>query len=135
LQHSDEIEYVVGSVHHVNSIPIDFDLATYHTAVSSYSNLEDYLIAYFDAEYDLIIRFQPEIIGHIDLCKLFTPELQLKDYPIAWTRLERNIKVAVAYGALFEINAAAFRKGWDTAYPGPEIIYVCRILYSLPNNI
>ncbi|KIJ37113.1 hypothetical protein M422DRAFT_260503, partial [Sphaerobolus stellatus SS14] len=26
------------------------------------------------------------------------------------------------YGALFELNAAAFRKGWETAYPGSDIV-------------
>lgn len=31
---------------------------------------------------------------------------------------------AISYGALFEINAAAFRKKWDTAYPGVDIAEV-----------
>jgi histidinol-phosphatase (PHP family) len=131
FRHAREIEYVVGSVHHVNSIPIDFDLATYHTAVSSCSNLDVYLTAYLDAQYDLITRFQPEIIGHIDLCKLYTPDLKLRDHPVAWARLERNVIAAIAYGALFEVNAAAFRKGWDTAYPGLDIISVRTIFSSL----
>lgn len=130
----DRIEYIVGSVHHVNGIPIDFDLATYHKSLHSLGDdteertLELFLSAYFDAQYDLIRRFHPEIIGHIDLCRLYNPHLQLSSVPAAWQKLERNIIFAVEYGALFEVNAAAFRKKWDTAYPGLDVVKVRPLL-------
>jgi histidinol-phosphatase (PHP family) len=126
----DRIEYIVGSVHHVNGIPIDFDLATYHKSLHSLGGeaeqhaQELFLSAYFDAQYDLILRFRPEIIGHIDLCRLYNPELKMSSYPLAWQKLERNIIHAINYGALFEVNAAAFRKKWDTAYPGLDVVEV-----------
>jgi len=126
----DRIEYIVGSVHHVNGIPIDFDLTTYHKSLHSLGGEMDqdaqelFLSAYFDAQYCLIRRFRPEIIGHIDLCRLYNPELQLSSYPLAWQKLERNIVHAIEYGALFEVNAAAFRKKWDTAYPGLDVLEV-----------
>jgi len=66
----------------------------------------------------------PEVIGHMDLCLLYTPSLCLQDYPEAWLRLERNVRFAVEYGALIEVNAAAFRKGWKTAYPKEEVLKV-----------
>jgi len=34
----------------------------------------------------------------------------------------KNVLYAIEYGALFEVNAAAFRKGWDAAYPGQDVI-------------
>ena len=125
-----QIEYLVGSIHHVNSIPIDFDLPTFEKAVNS-SSSEDYsgsmaryLNAYLDSQYTLISRFKPEIIGHIDLCRLYNPQLQFKDFPEAWSKFDRNIRYAVDYGALFEFNAAAFRKGWETAYPSKDVVDV-----------
>ena len=127
----NQIEFLVGSVHHVNGIPIDFDATTYERAVASCSignegdAEEAFLSAYFDAQYELILRFKPEIIGHIDLCRLFCPSLRFSDYPSVWQKILRNIQYAIDYGALFEINAAAFRKNWDTAYPGKDIIKVC----------
>jgi len=127
----NRLEFLVGSVHHVNGIPIDFDATTYERAVASCSigNEGDaeatFLSAYFDAQYELIQRFKPEIIGHFDLCRLFSPSLRFSNYPSVWQRIQRNIRYAVDYGALFEINAAAFRKNWDTAYPGKDIIEVC----------
>jgi histidinol-phosphatase (PHP family) len=133
-RHGSRIEYLVGSVHHVNAIPIDFDLPTFQCAVDSFKSpstsdpsqaLEHLLLSYFDAQYDLMRRFHPEIIGHFDLCRLYRPALRFKDYPAVWAKVERNVQFAAEYGALFELNAAAFRKGWDDAYPGSDIIQVC----------
>jgi histidinol-phosphatase (PHP family) len=164
-RHQGRIEYIVGSVHHVNGVPIDFDLPTFHAAVSTCqtntvdhskesskedcdnqnkadsagdqgdSDSERFLFAYLDAQYALLRRFRPEIIGHIDLCRLYTPALRFSDFPHALTRLERNISFAVAYGALFEVNAAAFRKGWDSAYPANDVLQASAILQVLRLNL
>src|SRR6267378_3191822 len=79
--HKGRIDYIIGSVHHVNEIPIDFDLDTYHrclasiplatrVADSTYTDerLSIFLDMYFDAQFELLSKFQPEVIGHIDLC-------------------------------------------------------------------
>jgi hypothetical protein len=132
----NRIEYIVGSVHHVNGIPIDFDRETFHRCLASFSSesvspdesqtMERFLSSYFDSQYEVLRRFHPEIVGHIDLCRLYNPQLRFADYPGAYEKLERNVKFAVDYGALFEANAAAFRKGWDAAYPGEDTIEVRR---------
>ncbi|KAG9082525.1 histidinolphosphatase [Ceratobasidium sp. 370] len=133
-RYAGQIEYVVGSVHHCGGIPIDFDKPTFEKAVASFSESPGtitydtpttcqvaYLNAYFDAQLQLMQRVHPEVIGHLDLCRLYTPKLSLQD---VWPRVERNIRYAIDYGAVFELNAAAFRKGWDSAYPGREIVEV-----------
>ena len=43
-----------------------------------------------------------------------------------WDKVERNIRYAIGYGALFEANAAAIRKGWTTSYPSREVLRVSR---------
>jgi histidinol-phosphatase (PHP family) len=130
-KHHRRIEYIVGSVHHVNAIPIDFDLPTFHIALNSFpagtgdqenEQQGQLLLAYLDAQYDVLRRFRPELVGHIDLCRLYTPGLRFSDFPNALERLERNVRFAISYGALFEANAAAFRKGWETAYPGDDVV-------------
>jgi len=142
--HVGRIDYIVGSIHHVNGIPIDFDIDTYRHCLDNiplpahltesteadhgHERLGTFLDMYFDAQFELMNNFHPEVIGHIDLCRLYTPDLQLSAFPHAWAKLERNIKFAVAYGALFEVNAAAFRKGWSTAYPGHDVAEVDMLL-------
>lgn len=131
------VEYIVGSIHHVNSVPIDFDIATYHKSLHSPNSSgserelqETFLCAYFDAQYVLLLRFHPEIIGHLDLCRLYNPQLQISDYSLAWKKMERNIAYAIEYGALFEVNAAAFGKQWDSAYPARDVIKVKPLINS-----
>ena len=133
-RHGSRIEYLVGSVHHANGIPIDFDLPTFQRALDSFTDppnpnhsqaLECLFLSYFDKQFDLMRRFHPEVIGHFDLCRLYYPSLRFQDYPAVWEKVERNVQYAAEYGALFELNAAAFRKGWDDAYPGSDVIQVC----------
>lgn len=101
-------------------------------------------LSYFEAQYQMIDQLRPEVIGHFDLCRLFMPELVLlcpsggdagntEAESTAETRglreevaqvIERNIRLAVSYGALFEINSASLRKSWDTPYPARDVLDV-----------
>lgn len=143
---SEDIEYVVGSVHHVRETGIDFSEDWWKTCVAGFEPgssdchppptppttptdeaLTPYLHAYLDSQHTLLTRIAPPIIGHFDLCRLYAPHLPLDDvtrFPGVWDRVVRNVKEVVAYGGLFEVNAAAFRKGWDAAYPGKEVLRV-----------
>lgn len=129
-KHKDSLEYIVGSVHHCGEKWIDFDKAHFDECLDSYPG-EDWddkynklLEEYFDNQYNLIDKLRPQIIGHFDLCRLYYPNVSFRDRPNVWTKVERNVQLAISYGALFEVNAAAFRKGWSTAYPAPEIMDV-----------
>lgn len=127
-RHGDLIDYIIGSLHHVRGIPIDFDHATYLRAVdncgSDSNNLTTFFESYFDSQYTLITTHHPEVIGHFDLCRLYTPLIEFEQYPSVLPKIERNIRYAIGYGAVFELNAAAFRKGWSTPYPGRDIFEV-----------
>lgn len=158
-----KVEYLVGSVHHVQSVPIDFDKETFNKALEqfmephcdtneneSYRTIAAHLklmCGYLDAQLSVMERFQPEIIGHFDLCRLFLPQTpmtlagrhRVSDDQHTQTLLEavdkrvrRNIDFAIEYGALFELNSASVRKGWSTPYPGSDILEVSR---SDPQNV
>ncbi|TFY82100.1 hypothetical protein EWM64_g1911 [Hericium alpestre] len=101
-RHGDGIDYLVGSVHHVHGIPIDFDRETFQRCLASIPNSADmsdedrtgvFLEMYFDAQYEVMQRFKPEIVGHIDLCRLYTPTLDLRAYAAAWSKLTRNVEL------------------------------------------
>lgn len=124
------VEYIVGSVHHVNGQAIDFSREGFDSVLASFPNTSPtsqfnaLFCAYFDAQLIILERLQPQVVGHFDLCKLYYPDEDLRDYPEVWAKVQRNIRVAQAYGALFEISSAAFRKGWKTAYPSAEVFAV-----------
>ena len=157
LEHRKEIDYIVGSVHHVNGISIDFDKPTWTRCVQSViqrkqgstmtlspngksisfpgdlgikepteMELVSFLLAYLDAQYEMLQYHQPEVIGHFDLCLLWVPDLDLTSLKMEAVResIKRNVEYGIGYGALFEANAAAIRKGWKTSYPNPYILKV-----------
>ena len=123
------VDYIVGSLHHTNAIPIDFDRETFDRSVASFQNSDCTLTdahlrlvhQYLDDQMEVLQRLKPEVVGHFDLFRLFTPHFRL-EAPEVWGKVERNVQFAIGYGALFECNAAAFRKGWNTSYPGKEIL-------------
>ncbi|KAK0555146.1 hypothetical protein OC846_001827 [Tilletia horrida] len=142
-----KVDYLVGSLHHVHSVPIDFDPETFQralTSVSSASKEQDrhdaLMLAYLDAQLVLMERLRPEVIGHFDLCRLYRPKAAMRpnsaeatgNLQSIWDKVERNVRYAVSYGALFEINASSFRKGWDTAYPGRDVL---ELILSLGGRI
>ncbi|KDN35215.1 histidinol phosphate phosphatase H [Tilletiaria anomala UBC 951] len=147
----DVVDYLVGSLHHVRGVPIDFDLSTFTSALrlfevdnrqSAQYNEEErkerahalLILEYLDRQLELMQRLRPEIIGHFDLFRLYYPQFPVRpdtstprphlDALLAdvWKRIERNVRYACAYGALFEANSASLRKGWDTAYPGHDVL-------------
>lgn len=156
LDSRKDIQYVVGSVHHVAGVSIDFDRSTYlrsiehctantvgSTMSTSSSKLDmpqpsnpdliptddqlvPFLSKYFDAQYEMIEALEPEVIGHFDLCLLFNPGYRLDGHEEVWTRVKRNVERVVRYGGLFEANGAAIRKGWETSYPSKEVLQVSR---------
>lgn len=117
------IDVMVGSVHHVNSIPVDFDRATWQRALSTCRDEEDFYGHYFDHQHEVLRRFKPQVIGHFDVILLFAPDdTNLLHWPSVTEKIIRNIEFVVSYGGLFELNAASFRKGWTTAYPKPNLV-------------
>ncbi|PVU88688.1 hypothetical protein BB561_005738 [Smittium simulii] len=114
-------DYIVGSIHHVNGIPIDFDLETYNRAIHSCDDSTELLFqSYFLEQLDMIKSLKPQIIGHFDLIRIFSPE-----HPFSQKTLEilsESIDFAVSYGALFEVNSRAYKKKLEYPYPHPQVI-------------
>ena len=125
LRNSYQLDYIVGSVHHVcNGMPMDFDLPGYEKCIEKSGSEEDMFCDYFDAQYTLMAHIQPEIIGHFDLCRLGRPLMTTFSEKV-WSKIKRNIDYGISYGALFEINASAYKIGLSDAYPVRNILRVC----------
>ncbi|AET38451.1 histidinol-phosphatase Ecym_2752 [Eremothecium cymbalariae DBVPG len=74
-QHKEVLKFCVGSIHHVNDIPIDYNQALWFAALeSSGNNLRKFLLDYFELQYDMLKTLKPKVVGHFDLIRLFMPE-------------------------------------------------------------
>ena len=138
-----KLDMVVGSIHHVNAIPLDLDEKCWKNAsltlVKTKEDEKPERLAelmfeeYYDRQYDMLRSFNPHVVGHFDLIQLmalpenvgdFDRENIQANYPQIWSKIIRNIDYAVSVDSMIEINAAALRKGWATPYPKPEILKV-----------
>jgi histidinol-phosphatase (PHP family) len=76
------LDYIVGSVHHVEGVPIDYDISTYQLAeqaahaewlrlnsdsTAKVTPTEAIFLRYFDLQFDMLQRLRPAIVGHFDL--------------------------------------------------------------------
>ncbi|SMN19251.1 similar to Saccharomyces cerevisiae YFR025C HIS2 Histidinolphosphatase, catalyzes the eighth step in histidine biosynthesis [Maudiozyma saulgeensis] len=148
LEYQDQVKFCVGSVHHINGIPIDFDQDNWYKALLSFpnKNLKKMLISYFESQYEMLQILQPKVVGHFDLFKLFWPdslrvnidtgectesssENDIIVTPMAylniWDDIKqlviRNLKYINSYGGAIEINTSALRKGLKEPYPSSNI--------------
>lgn len=121
------VDLVVGSVHHVDGIPIDFDLNEWNRALKEIGNgdIIELYFQYFNYIYKMIDVLKPEIVAHFDLIRLFTPlEMEIKDLKSIkriWDIIEKSIDLIVKFDLLVELNSSAIRKGWPTPYPKPDL--------------
>lgn len=118
------VDYIIGSVHHVNGIPIDYDAALYAKARQSVSSEtsggeEALYERYFDQQNEMLTALQPRVVGHFDLIRLLSedPARNLREWTGVWSRVVRNLEVARQHGALLECNSSGLRKGLAEPYP------------------
>ncbi|KAI9249318.1 Polymerase/histidinol phosphatase-like protein [Sporodiniella umbellata] len=126
----DETDYVVGSLHHVRSLPIDYSTEVYQMAIKGANNsLAELFVQYFDEQWVMLQTVRPEIVGHFDLIRIFADPSEANSAlrePEVLERIVRNIDYVIAYGGLFEINSRAWKKGLTEAYPQKSIIEIIK---------
>ena len=122
------VDMFVGSVHHVHTIPIDFNKAMYMQAREKSGGTDDRLFGdYFDWQLELLETMKPPVVGHFDLIRLYSDDANRswKDCEgDVWEKILRNLRYIAEYGGLLELNSSALRKGMDEPYPKREICQV-----------
>lgn len=119
-----ELDLFVGSVHHVHTVPIDFDTASYHKARDIAGGTDELIFAdYFDSQLAMLEALHPPVVGHFDLIRLKSdePDRSFRTWPRVWDKITRNLQFVASYGGVLELNSSALRKGMSEAYPQFEI--------------
>jgi histidinol-phosphatase (PHP family) len=120
-------DFLVGSVHHVHTVPIDYSAEEYGRArrEGSGGSEERLFEDYFDAQFEMLRAVRPPVVGHLDLIRLMSkePDGRLGRWKGVWERVLRNLDFIRGYGGLVELNFSAVRKGLREPYPAAE---VCR---------
>ncbi|KAF9907016.1 histidinolphosphatase [Linnemannia zychae] len=146
-----QVQYIVGSLHHVHGIPLDFSQELYLSALETVGkgSWEVLFREYFDAQFEMLQGLEPEVVGHLDLVRIFFSTIkgchhahthdssqgydhtadgqesnqnQNKLTEELWTLVKRNVDYVIGYGGLFELNSRAWKKGLADAYPQRDIL-------------
>ncbi|SCW02624.1 LAFE_0F10704g1_1 [Lachancea fermentati] len=151
-QYPDVLQFCVGSVHHVNEIPIDFNQDMWTEAVKvAGNNFKQFMIDYLNMQYKLLTELKPLVVGHFDLFKLLCPQrlcvntqtgdiidegspgakcIQQLSILHEWEDVEslvvRNLQYIISYGGLIEINTAGLRKKLLDPFPGREFAILAK---------
>jgi len=127
LQSKYSFDLFVGSIHHVKTIPIDFDRTMYEEARERCGGTDEQIFeVFFDEQYEMLQALRPPIVGHLDLIRLKSdqPNLSMQTWDGVWKRVLRNLEFIQQYGGLVELNSAALRKGLSEPYPQIDICKV-----------
>ncbi|WPH01566.1 Hypothetical protein R9X50_00441300 [Acrodontium crateriforme] len=118
------VDLFVGSVHHVHTVPIDYDIPLYHKSRDISGGADERIYEdYFDDQYQMLQSLKPPLVGHFDLIRLKSddPERSLRAWPSVWEKVLRNLKYIAEYGGVVELNSSSLRKGMTEAYPQVDI--------------
>ncbi|RKP26638.1 putative histidinol-phosphatase, partial [Syncephalis pseudoplumigaleata] len=137
LRQRYDLDYIIGSVHHVHGHPIDFNaamLAQAQAASGEEGTVDELVLDYFVAQYRMLQALKPEVVGHFDLIRRLMP-ITTSWSSAVWEQLRQNAQYIASYGGLVEINTAAWKYGLADPYPQANVVRVlqeagCRFTLS-----
>ena len=127
LRASAPFDYVVGSVHDVDGVWVDYKPELTKQLAERLGGRDVLHARYFDALIELVQALRPEIVGHLDLVRKF--DGPGASFSAAGMRhVERALEAVQASGAMLDVNCGAARRGYSPVYPLPEILArACRM--------
>jgi len=121
LRASAPFDYVVGSVHDVDGVWVDYKPELTAELAARVGGRDALHIRYFDALIELVQTLRPEIVGHLDLVRKFDgPGASFS--PAVLRHVERVLEAVRVAGAMLDVNCGAARRGHSPVYPLPEIL-------------
>jgi histidinol-phosphatase (PHP family) len=123
-------DFFVGSVHHVHTVPIDFDRTMYEQARETAGGTDERLFEdYFDSQLEMLQALRPPVVGHFDLIRLLSDhrDADFKGMPGVWHKIQRNLEFVASYGGRLELNSSGLRKGLAEPYP---CLPICQVRHT-----
>jgi len=122
-------DYIVGSVHHVNDMGIDWSPATYKRIAQRLGGVEALYRAYFDLQYEMLSRLKPQVVGHFDLVRIFDKAYhqRLQNESVK-RRIQRNLELIKRLDLIMDLNLRPLTRGEAEPYIARPILERVRAL-------
>ena len=122
-------EYIVGSVHFVNDMGFDYSKEQYDKTVESVGGINALYCEYFDQQYEMIELFQPAVVGHFDLIRIYDPEYKTRLLkPEIMARIKRNLSLIKELDLIMDYNLRSLMKGAEEPYLSQVLLEMVREL-------
>ncbi len=120
-------DYIVGSLHHVGTIPIDYSQKEYDRAVAISGGIDQLYCQYFDLQHIMLQQLKPAVVGHFDLIRIFDRDYQerLQKREIS-ERISRNLDYIKENGLILDYNLRSLLKGASEPYVSKPILEMAR---------
>ncbi|WP_020588005.1 histidinol-phosphatase [Desulfobacter curvatus] len=116
-------DYIVGSIHHLKDRCFDYSRQEYEAIAAEFNGLDRMYMAYFDAQYEMILDLHPFVVGHFDLIRIYDPDFEARlDQPEISKRIQRNLSAIKDLGLVLDYNLRPLAKGEKTPYLTPAIL-------------
>lgn len=115
-------DYLVGSVHHVRGIGIDYNAQDFARAAECCGGMEALYCEYFDAQFELLQALAPAVVGHFDLIRKFDPDYrETLALPAVCERINRNLDFIADKGLILDFNLRGYSRSTEP-YPSLAIL-------------
>jgi len=116
-------DYIVGSIHHVADVGFDLSPDSYRSAANQVGGVDELYRRYFERQFELIHRLQPQVVGHFDLIRIFDPQYHSRmNKPGIRKQVRTNLESIRRLGLALDVNVRAYSKGFTEPYPGTAIL-------------
>ncbi len=109
-------DYIVGSIHYLYGTAIDLPS---FKEIYNKKGIDKIISDYLDEVLNLVKTDIPDILGHLDLIKLYTQKIDIQKHKAKFLEIFDIMKKK---NIILEINYAGLRKDVKEAYPSKEIL-------------
>ncbi|HNR33050.1 MAG TPA: histidinol-phosphatase [Candidatus Hydrogenedentes bacterium] len=126
LRREHNFEYIVGSVHYVDEVIIDYTQAEFDRAVARCGGLEALAVRYYETVAEMVVALRPEIVGHFDLVRKQAPDEASVSTPRVRVAACAALDTVRDCGGILDVNTSGYRRGLGRPYPAPWIVEAAR---------
>jgi histidinol-phosphatase (PHP family) len=131
LREEHDFDFIVGSVHHVEDIPIDWNVEMLSRAADACGGLEALALRYYDLVAEVVEQLEPEVVGHLDLIRKLAGDLGPVDTLPIRERVSQVLELIAETDGILDLNVSPVRRGQGPPYCAPWILAAARRL-SIP---
>lgn len=128
LREQHDFDFIVGSVHHVHDIPIDWNVEMLQKAADASGGLERLALDYYDLVARVVEELEPEVVGHLDLIRKLAGPLGPVDTLSIRERVSQVLELIAECDCILDLNVSPVRRGQGDPYCAPWILAAARRL-------